>query len=494
MENKKNISPNIPEADGQKRAHQEAVIGPDLTRDDAKEIPLTKQSRDQIFVNLTGNPFVDAGMWAISGLSGKEKPEDLTREDLEEAKEKILSLYFKDGWKKTLYSVFTTNSRILNPSLDNKKEYRALLEDLLKEIEEMPLQNRGSCIGCGRRDFKKRITNTEIPLTGSGANLNYFSYLVRGADYCPACTFSIQFSPLLMYWTPWNKHTLLFLHSQSEKVMKYGIRKPIRDIEQQILTKNYSGCCNKGIKNPVNALFDIVLDILRYTEERWQDEKPAIQFYHFTNFGQSPSLEVYSLPDDAFRFLALVKRHEMYNEWQKVVKKGYRNVNWDKVKEEKDYVNKMNKVFQNLLNGKSIVTFFFDSKKREVYGNWELLSYYLLEVRNMDKERIETIKEVGDKIANYIKESGDIKRLDRLERTDTYRGFRNQLRIIIRDRVAANYDDILFDFDEYVNHLVPDYKEWRETQDLLLFRIYEQLYDWLLKVDKENEKEKEVNE
>jgi len=205
-------------------------------------------------------------------------------------------------------------------------------------------------------------------------------------------------------------------------------------------------------------------------------------------------LEVYSLPDDAFRFLALVKRHEMYNEWQKVVKKGYRNVNWDKVKEEKDYVNKMNKVFQNLLNGKSIVTFFFDSKKREVYGNWELLSYYLLEVRNMDKERIETIKEVGDKIANYIKESGDIKRLDRLERTDTYRGFRNQLRIIIRDRVAANYDDILFDFDEYVNHLVPDYKEWRETQDLLLFRIYEQLYDWLLKVDKENEKEKEVNE
>lgn len=442
------------------------------------------------FVNLTGNPFVDSGMWALSRLAEKNSPENLTIPDLKKAKREIMSLYFKEGWKKTLYSVFTTNCKILNPSphVDNEKEYRIYLEDLIDKISKSKIKKEGSCIGCGRRDFEDRITNTNIPLTGSGSHLNYFSYLAQGADYCPACTFSIQFSPLVMY----SAYNILLLHSQSEKIMKYASKKPLRSIREQKLTNNYTGCYDTNIKNPINSLFSIIVDILNYREENWYDEKPAIQFYHFTNYGQSPGLEIFHIPDQVFKFLALVKKHQDWDKWFEVVRHGYINVNMDNVEIENKYKNKINLVYKNLLGGKSIVGYFLDLKNERIYGTWKVLELYLSEVRNMEKERIETIKEVGDKIAQYIKDSNDLKRLNKIERVDTYRGFRNQLRILIKNRINSDYEDNLFSFDEYIKYLVPDYKLWRETQDLLLFRIYEQTYDWLHKTAKneniENEK------
>jgi CRISPR-associated protein Cst1 len=46
-----------------------------------------------------------------------------------------------------------------------------------------------------------------------------------------------------------------------------------------------------------------------------------------------------------------------------------------------------------------------------------------------------------------------------------------------------NEKDVLFTFDDYVKYLFPEVKFWRETQDLLLFRIYENLHEWLIDND-----------
>jgi CRISPR-associated protein Cst1 len=55
------------------------------------------------------------------------------------------------------------------------------------------------------------------------------------------------------------------------------------------------------------------------------------------------------------------------------------------------------------------------------------------------------------------------------------------LRFIEKDRIKRGSDGVLFTLEEYVEDLFPDGNlGWRETQDLLLFRIYENLHDWLV--------------
>jgi len=440
-----------------------------------------KTVEKDIFFQFTGNPFVDAGIWAICEWCKKERPEDLDTDDLRMMIGDIVPLYLTPAWSKNLYSIFPNNP-ITNPSVEDKKgSMSKFLNDLLHEITPITNEGSGNCISCGRRIVKTVRTKTEIPLLGSGSLVNYFPNGQSGADYCPACTFAVQFSPLIFY----SCRKLLLLHSNSVKVMRYWAKRAIQDIRRQMIERDYGGCFNENFKNPRNALFHIIQDIVLGYDERWSEENPSIILYHFTNYNQGPDLDLYYLPTQVFRFLTYVRQHERYHQWIQIVRRGYINVDLNKVKEEGDYRDKMNVVYNNLLTGESIVKFFIDHEGRKVLGNWDLLSYYLKEVRNMEAKRLETIKRVGDELADYIKETENLKRLTQLEQARNYGTLRNILRFIITDRIRKCADKPLFSLDEYVEDLFPDgYMNWKETQDLLLFRIYETLHTWLVEQER----------
>ena len=130
----------------------------------------------------------------------------------------------------------------------------------------------------------------------------------------------------------------------------------------------------------------------------------------------------------------------------------------------------------------------------------------------MKPARIEKIKQVGDLIAKSIRKSGKRgqTRLRDLANATTYFECRGVLLRIITDRIEQKEADPLFSLDEYFEHLFisgddalswsdelddgeldDEQKEelrhsvndnvtfWRETRDLLLFRIYEKLHNWL---------------
>ena len=102
----------------------------------------------------------------------------------------------------------------------------------------------------------------------------------------------------------------------------------------------------------------------------------------------------------------------------------------------------------------------------------------------MKQTRVEKIKQVGNLISECIQESKDDKRLKQLERAKNYGECRNILRYVIRERIQQGAPEPLFSIDDYMEYLFPasdnlNLTPWRETRDLLLFRIYEQLHDWL---------------
>ncbi len=440
----------------------------------------------EIIFDFTGNPFVDAGIWAISQWVGK-KPEELDKEDMTVIIDEIVELYLTPKWSKNLYQIFPNNPITNNAVKDKKDRYSNILRELVEETEF--IGDNGNCIACGRRNTAYGSGKDRIPLTGSKKLINYFSFGAEGADYCPACAFAVQFVPLMSYACG----NMLLLHSDSKKIMKRWAKEIKKNIEKQMALKEYTGCPNEGFKNPKNAIFHIIQDIIMTYDERWVNENPSITFYYFTNFNQGPSLDIYPVPTPVFRFLAYIPSHEKFDDWLRIVRRGYKFVDWKKVKEENEYKNRENTVYNNLLENRSIIRFFIDRKNKEAIGGWELISHYLEEVRKMDKKRITAIKRVGDELSDYIMEIDDIKTLNKLEMAKDYRSFRNILRIIIKKRIANGTESLLFSFDDYVNYLFPEGNlTWRETQDLILFRIYEKLQPWIIQQD--NQSELEISE
>lgn len=102
----------------------------------------------------------------------------------------------------------------------------------------------------------------------------------------------------------------------------------------------------------------------------------------------------------------------------------------------------------------------------------------------MGGKRLDTLKKVGDSLSEYIKDTQNIKRLNQLEMASNFATFRNQLRLIEKDRIKLGDQDSIFTLEEFMEDLFPEGNMgWKETQDLLLFRIYENLHNWLVEKD-----------
>ncbi len=433
-----------------------------------KEIGKDTNPQTRYFV-LTGNPFVDGGIYAIDAYYDKNSSV-LTPKELETKINKIVDLYLTVGWKKNLYSIFTGNSKFTNPSIKDKKtDAKKYLTGLLGEFS-LP-KTSGTCVACGRRETLPKRKRDEIPLTGSGKLVNYFAGASEGERYCPVCTFAVQFLPLFLYSV--GKYFLL-LHSVSSKIMKYWARKGIKNVREQFASNNCTGCIQDGYRNGENALFHIVEKIIREQEDVFPKENPSITAYIFSNYTQNPPpMKIIHLPNSVFRFLVYIQRLDA-SSWAKIVWKGF-----GKLKKEEDYKWRNNTVYRNLLNKKSIIGFFLETDRR-IVGNWEVFSYYLKEVREMDKKRIDVLKRVGDKIADYIRKTDNTKRLFALETAKSYEGLRNVFLKITKDTIANGMEETLFTTDEFLNDLFPEGAlTWKETRDILLFRIYEKLSDYL---------------
>lgn len=440
-------------------------------------------------IRITGNPFIDSGIYALNRLVCKNtKIEEMTYDDIKTGIEIISELYLKESWNKNIFSIFP-NSILTNNAYKDKKD-TLYPEELLELLDSVSNDIKGSatCIGCGRRDSVREHVKRDIPLTGSVSFRNFFSFAKEGADYCPLCVLLIQFMPLSLYRSGGK---FILFHSDSQRIMKYWNTKTIYNYHKQVATGNYIGCFDEEYKNPVNGIFHIIEDmVFKYYDSEWFDESPSLNFYYFTNFNQGPELELFTFPNKVFRFLSLIKMADV-NKWNKIVKRQY--VHIKKGEEEEKYKNKKNRIYERLLQGKTIRYYFMDVKNRENLCSWKLFRIYLKEVECMDDNRIDSIRSLGDTLAEYIETYDQKKVLSDIEQVESYQKFTNILRKVMKKKVEKKDDTILFTYDDYVNNICPDYKMWRETRDLLLFRLYENLHEWLIENNEKNEKEGDIN-
>ena len=465
-----------------------------------------------IYEKLMGNPFVDAGVCGICEWLGRSvQPEQITKDDLKQVVDDYVPL--AEHWEKW-GSIFTLNSLVTQPSI--KKDERAphfkeMLLDYIVNVKE--LGQVGDCMGCGRRDIGTTplLDRTGIPLTG-GKHSNFFPVFSEGAGYCPACSLAIQFLPLSLVATGKNGGSFLMLHSKSWELMRIWTITCIEGVNQRFAQQS-GGCFKPDYENSRNGLFYMVREMIIELEEMQlydeiADQDVSMEIYSFTNSGQYPNVEIFYIPSPVFKFLCDAEQNPHKDAWHEIVKNGY-----GRGKSEKDYKKSRNRVYEYLLEGRSIRGFFLNHRTQKHRGNWKLLSLYLQKVRNMNPERIGKIKHVGDLIAESIHKSGNRgkRQLHDLADAKTYAECRSVLLRVFEDRIYKHKEpEPLFSFEDCVEYIFissddaqswsdelddgeldEEQKEqlihsmsenvtfWRETRDLLLFRIYEKLHSWL---------------
>ena len=458
-----------------------------------------------IYEKLMGNPFVDAGVCGICEWL-KLQPEQITKDNLETMVEKYVPL--AANWEKWT-SIFTRNHRLTNGrESDRVPEFKKRLLGYIDQTVELDLG--GDCMGCGRRYVGETplLDKTGVPLTG-GKHSNFFPVFSEGAGYCAACSLAIQFIPFSLVATGSSGGRFLMFHSKSWELMRVWTTICIKGVNQRHSQEQTGGCFKPDYENSRNGLFYMVREMIIELEEMQlygeiTDKDVSMEIYSFTNNNQYPDVEIFYIPSPVFKFLCSAEQNPYKESWYEIVKSGYK-----RGKSEKDYRKSRNIVYEYLLDDRSIRGFFLSRRTQKHRGNWELLSLYLQKVRNMKPERIEKIKRVGDLIAETINKSGKRgeRRLRDFADATTYAECRSVLLRIFEDRIREKEPELLFSFDDCVEHIfissnnilswsdelddgeLDDEQKaqlmhsmndnitfWRETRDLLLFRIYEKLY------------------
>ncbi|AEC52742.1 hypothetical protein PNA2_1827 [Pyrococcus sp. NA2] len=361
-----------------------------------------------------------------------------------------------------------------------KNNLMELFEDILSESDsDGPL-----CIICGKRKAytKKEAYRSVFPLLGSGDVPNYFhSANLRGAEICAHCIFLTQFMPLVSYRLP----RVLLIHAYPYELMLELSREALKDVRKYKLASEA-----RGFKRPENFLFRLIGEITRKIERDEIWENASVTLYYFTCNNQRQELDVIHVPTPALRFVAYANLVDPLG-WKRIVSMGWKKQLSEEQFEEFERSGRLNEVYAKLLNNESILQFFYDSRNRRANASWRLLAFYCSEVLGLDKEALDFIRDVGDRIVETLKELPDNKlrrRVRELEGAEKLYQFEAFFVRLEKDRQELGIKNPLMTFDEFARILTAYGEDinvsWRTVRNLLLFRIYEKLHDRLMKMER----------
>jgi CRISPR-associated protein Cst1 len=438
----------------------------------------------------SGDPFVDAG-----GLALKSWTQFEPKKSLMELIEQVTRIYV-ERWDGKINSLFL-NSKITQPSYKGKARIDATLLLYHNMLEPSDEQLKGFCRTCGQEGYIFLIGRDQFCLAGSAAFINFHHFHQTGISICVSCAVKLFFLPLITLQMGGN---LALLHATHELTKKYWLTITVKANYRQLGLNKSAGLLKNKITNPENALLCLASEAAINADTEYKDE---MQLFHFSNFGASPDCMIYHLPSPVFIFLNKVLRYHR-REWYEFVRYHYiiSKAEWndslhqwrknDQELDEEEYHNNRNRVIKKLLGKESILPLFRKYFRKKVLSSQHierlLAVYYLMEVKGMQQEQIDLIKEIADQILALGQKHGTIKKyLVMIEGAGKAHQLRYTLLKIIKDRFRDGENKPLFTLDDYVNYLFPDGHYWGETRDMLLICLYEKLSSTNVNVEIESD-------
>ncbi|MCI0724869.1 MAG: hypothetical protein L0338_38785 [Acidobacteria bacterium] len=261
--------------------------------------------------------------------------------------------------------------------------------------------------------------------------------------------------------------------------------------------------------------------------ERRSEPSSSITVYHLSNSGQGPQADIYFLPSSVVRFVERAKAARYAAAWKEVArlawelpskpKKGdkgkggerkpARNYLYEGLFDLPDRAAQFIRVYflrkaTQYTQGPGDPRHSYRGWKDYLPGLWDLTRLFLQEVIAMDTERIESIRKLGDTLADEIAGENDRRLWGRIYRADAYWRARKALIQASQRRLQRGLAPV-FSLDEFLEVFEEGEElprvDWRLAWDLVLIRVIEKLYEakWFERnqdVLDEEEKQPEMEE
>ena len=467
-------------------------------------------------LSYTGHPLVDVGIAAIAAFVKKRDPASLTEGDLDKVADFMARQYVVDPLKSFLTVAFP-NSGFTQPAFnktpEKRDEYakRVLLgyKANTPKLTERCVFTGKPAVGIAFSDKLPagRAFRQHIPLLTGEKVINFFPWGDAGLPVSGEALLAIQAFPLGCAKCGGR---LLAVHSDNPD-LTYEFASEFLEHNRKAITLAQQGGSAKLPEAGASARTFFVETLLKIEQSR-QDESlerrpSSVTAYHLSNLGQTPSLDIYHLPLEITDFLSQVVSPDYKTEWNAIVQRAWwvsLPKNKRKKETQEDTRPKRNVLYEDLLqlpdNARQFIRCYFlripvrkrfEGDPRSTYSlrdeanlvSWKLTELFLRRIMNMEKDRIQQIRDLADRLANYVVEEND-KRFFEALFVPRYDYFRTTL---IRTTLACvqKGKSPLITFDPYIEIFESGDEvtrsDWRLARDLVLIRMVEQLYQkgWL---------------
>lgn len=474
-------------------------------------------------LRYTGHPFVDVGAATIAAFVNKRDPTKVTKSDLEKVAGFITRQYVIDPLKSFLTVAFTSNSGYSQPAYEKTPQKRIeYARKILAGVrDDIPLLE-DRCVFTGEpvtaipytdKHPPGRAFRQHIPLIMGEGIINFYPGGDAGLPVSGEAMLCIQAFPLGCAKCGGK---LLAIHSDDADLTYEFAREFLDRNRRSLELAQTSG--SKKMPEAKYSARTLLIDTLLLVEQRRRDasdelKRPcSVTAYHISNSGQSPSLDIYHLPLEMTDFLYHVSGPDYRNEWNAIVQRAWQLSHpkrkargADNTTSNEDVGPSRNMLYEDLfklpLNARTFLQTYFlriawryarDDDPRGTYSvkseaelvSWKLTELFLRKVMCVEKDRIQEIRDLGDRLAVYVSEENDKRFFRTFFSEQRYDFFRTAL---IKANVAwvRNGRQPLITFDQFMKVFEEgeeiDRPDWRLARDLVLIRMVEGLYrqGWL---------------
>lgn len=467
----------------------------------------------------TGHPLVDVGIATLTAFAGKRDPGELTEADLDAAADYITREYTRQPLKSFMSVPFTVNAGYSQPGFEKtpEKRFEYARRVLRSYKSDIPLLNT-LCVFTGQPAVNiafgekeglppGRAFRQHIPLlTGEGA-INFHPYGDAGLPVSGLAMLAIQALPL---GCAKCSGKLLAVHSDNPDILLHFAERFLEENRVSIQLAQQAG----STKMPETRyshrtlLIDTLLKAEQMRRDMQQDEQPfSITAYHLSNSGQGVGLDIYHLPLQVIGFLREMETAEYSREWHAIVSRAWEVAPRKKGKPANDagFELRRNWLYEDIFslpgNARAFLRTYFlrqslrfaraeQGDPRGTYTlqqetnlvSWKITEQFLRRILHMEKERIEQIRTMGDRLAGYVRSQNDRRFFRDFFTEQRYDYFRTALIKANLAHVRRGNPPFLA-FDPYIEVFEEGDEvarsDWRLARDLILIRMVEQLQDWL---------------
>jgi len=476
-------------------------------------------------LKYTGHPLVDVGLASILAFRNKIDPATLTDDDLVAISEFIERQYTVQPLKSFLNVAFV-NSGFTQPAFESQPEKRQLYAHKVARQHADAQSNDGErCVFTGEPASAVswsvdeslsagRAFREHIPLLNGRDVINFVPGGDAGLPVSGKALLCIQFFPM---GSAKCGGRLLAVHSNNPALMWHFANRFWQANQSAILQAQTTGSSKlpEAPHNPRTLLIKTFLEIEAQRRDAIADEQPAaVTAYHLSNSGQSnpldtrnPPLTIYHLPLQIAVFLATVSGGDYKQVWSEIAGRAWQRPPQPKKGKsgsDEPFTPRYNRLYEDLFrlpdNARVFVRAHFLRLPRRALPedptahytlatdahlvSWKLVNLFLKGVIRMSATRIEEIRAMGDRLADYVHDMDDRRFFRNFFRENRPQEFRTHL-------IKANLSAIragktpLFTLDPYTQvfhfDLFDDGAEmlridWKFARDLVLIRMIEQLY------------------